>query len=67
MSWTWLGLDVAGENVDEPPVEVPAFSSQADAETWLGEHWRDLAGGGIDSVALTEGDRTEYVMSLNPS
>src|SRR5215217_8580291 len=41
MSWTWKV-----ETSDGTPVELgfeaPEFSSQSDAESWLGEVWREL-------------------------
>lgn len=43
------------------------FPSQADAETWLGETWRDLLGGGVEDVTLCEEQRVVYgPMSLRP-
>ncbi len=43
------------------------FGSQADAESWVGQTWRELAAAGIASVTLVEGDRVEYRMSLLPA
>ena len=44
------------------------FSSQADAESWVGEFCADLAELGVDAVTLLEADRTVYgPMSLHPS
>jgi len=43
------------------------FPSQADAETWLGETWRDLLAGGVEDVTLCEEQRVVYgPMSLRP-
>lgn len=43
------------------------FSSQADAETWLGTVWRELAADGVTAASLFEGDRLVYgPMSLEP-
>ena len=61
MTWTWRYEDGEGRPVDGPG-EV--FSSQADAESWVGQTWRDLAAGGIATVTLLEDDRSEYRMSL---
>lgn len=33
---------------------------QGDAESWLGETWRELLAAGIDAVTLLEGDRIVY-------
>ena len=64
MPWSWRY-----QNVDGQPVAGPAetFSSQADAESWIGQTWRELAAAGVTSVVLTEDDRVEYKMSLLPS
>lgn len=44
------------------------FASQADAETWLGTVWRDLAADGVSAASLFEDDRLVYgPMSLEPS
>jgi hypothetical protein len=45
----------------------PRFTSQGDAESWVGECWRELLEDGVDSVVLLEGDREVYgPMSLAP-
>ncbi|HEU4425117.1 MAG TPA: hypothetical protein VFR67_21515 [Pilimelia sp.] len=64
MPWSWRY-----EGTDGRPVAGPAetFGSQADAESWIGQTWRDLAAGGITSVALVEDNRVEYRMSLLPA
>jgi hypothetical protein len=42
------------------------FVSQADAESWVGETWAELAGEGVAGVTLFEGDRSVYgPMSLS--
>jgi hypothetical protein len=64
MPWSWRY-----ENVDGQPVTGPAetFSSQADAESWIGQEWRALAESGVAKVVLVEDDRVEYPMSLLPA
>jgi hypothetical protein len=64
MPWNWRY-----ENVDGKPVTGPAetFSSQADAESWIGQEWRTLAEAGVAQVALIEDDRVDYQMSLLPA
>ena len=64
MPWSWRY-----EGTDGQPLTGPAesFSSQADAESWLGQTWRELATAGISSVSLVEDDRVEYRMSLMPT
>jgi hypothetical protein len=40
--------------------------SQADAESWIGEVWAELASAGVDAVTLFEHDRAVYgPMSLS--
>ena len=42
------------------------FASQADAESWVGEIWSELAAEGVDAVMLFEHDRQVYgPMSLH--
>ena len=63
MSWTWHFTDATGQPLDDEPSE---HSSQGDAESWLGETWRDLADKGAVTAILKEDDRTEYEMPLTP-
>lgn len=61
MAWSWRyeaedGRRDAGGS--EP------FSSQSDAESWLGQAWRDLVASGVVTAVLLEDDRIEYRMSL---
>jgi hypothetical protein len=65
--WSWRLEDSSGAEV-----EVPAdyagrrFPSQADAESWVGEIWSDLAELGVEAVTLMEADRVVYgPMSLS--
>jgi hypothetical protein len=47
--------------------DAPTFSSQADAESWIGEEWEQLLKAGVDAVTLLEDDREVYgPMSLHP-
>ena len=64
MSWTWRYEDGDGGAVDGPG---EAFSSQADAESWLGQTWRELLAGGTATAILVEDGRVEYRMSLLPA
>ena len=44
------------------------FPTQTDAETWLGETWKELLDGGVDAVVLWEDARQVYgPMSLHPT
>jgi hypothetical protein len=54
----------------EPPATAPepgSFPSQAEAETFIGEAWRELLAAGVEQVSLFEDDRQVYgPMSLHP-
>jgi hypothetical protein len=64
MTWSWRLETSDGTVVDG--VLTENFPSQADAESWIGESWQDLAGQGVDQVVLLEGDRQVYgPMSLH--
>ena len=65
--WSWRL-----EDSDGAEVEVSAdyadrrFPSQADAESWVGEIWAELADLGVAAVTLMEADRVVYgPMSLH--
>ena len=69
-SWRWRFEDRAGTEVDPAGVAaaaaVPGFPSQSDAESWLGEVWRELLDDGVDQVTLFEAGREVYgPMSLH--
>ena len=61
--WRWQLLDAAGVDVSEkhdPSGRELRFTSQGDAETWIGEAWRELSSAGVDAVTLFEADREVY-------
>jgi hypothetical protein len=66
--WSWRLLDVLGGEVavaDEYADQ--RFANQGDAESWVGEVWRELVEQGVDAVVLLEADREVYgPMSLRP-
>jgi hypothetical protein len=64
MPWSWRYEGANGESVSGP---AETFPSQADAESWIGQTWRELAAAGVTSVSLHEDDRLEYQMSLLPA
>jgi hypothetical protein len=67
MSWTWQLEDASGAPVDPASlgVEVPECDNQGDAESWLGEAWRDLLERGIATVTLQQdGERVYGPMGL---
>ncbi len=62
MAWTWRYEDSSGATVTPGP-EAPAaeqFPSQADAESWIGETWRELLAAGVEQVTLLEDDHVVY-------
>jgi len=75
MSWTWRYENRDGETLSDEDVaglgEVsvsPSFPTQSDAESWVGEVWRELAEHGVDQVSLFEGPAMVYgPMSLHPA
>ena len=68
MSWAWKFETSKGAAVSGDHTTADTFPSQSDAETWLGEVWRDLLADGVDQVTLLEDGRLVYgPMSLHPS
>ncbi|MEU2350852.1 hypothetical protein [Modestobacter sp. NPDC049651] len=61
-TWTWQLEDPTGAPVDpaELGVEVPVLDNQGDAESWLGENWRDLLERGIATVTLLDDGTKVY-------
>ncbi|WBB79930.1 hypothetical protein O7606_00510 [Micromonospora sp. WMMD882] len=64
MPWSWRYEGANGESAEGP---AETFGSQADAESWIGQQWRELASSGVALVELVEDDRVEYRMSLAPT
>ena len=48
--WEWALDDAAGRALTG--TVSPVFTTQYDAEQWLGEQWRELAAGGAAVVRL---------------
>lgn len=68
MTFTWRLESSDGSTVTRPGGGDDRFPSQADAESWVGEAWKELLADGVDQVTLFEGDRVVYgPMSLHPS
>jgi hypothetical protein len=62
MTWQWRYQNSGTtQEVGEVSEEFP---SQSDAESWLGEQWRELLSAGVDEVTLEENGRVEYAMPL---
>jgi hypothetical protein len=69
-TWRWRFEDQSGSEVSQgeggTASGATGFPSQSDAESWIGEVWRDLVDDGVDQVTLFEGDREVYgPMSLH--
>ena len=58
--WRWVARDDGGARVGS----APAFSTQAEAEAWLGEHWTSMRDAGGASVTLLREEAVVYEMSL---
>ena len=64
MTWAWR---YEGTNGQKQAGVSESFPSQSDAESWMGQSWRDLVAAGVGAAVLTEDDRVEYRMSLLPA
>lgn len=60
MAWTWRFEDPQGAPMSVPDFDDQEFTAQGDAESWLGEVWRDLLEDGVAAVTLLDGDREVY-------
>lgn len=58
MTWTWRLEDTKGAELTKPT--SPGHSNQSDAESWLGEHWRELATAGVAQATLFDDERKVY-------
>ena len=68
MGWRWRFEGEGGGEVDPGELGGAEFSAQGDAESWLGETWRELAEQGVVQVVLLEDSREVYgPMSLRPA
>jgi hypothetical protein len=66
MTWTWQLEKEDGTIIVAKDLVKESWTSQGDAESWLGEHWPNLLKAGVDQVTLTEDGRVEYgPMSLH--
>jgi hypothetical protein len=50
--WTWTYLDADARVMTGDALVTTWFPSQSEAESWLGEQWRELAAMGVDAVML---------------
>ena len=62
MSWHWRLEDPSGAAVEPSSigVEVLVTDNQGDAESWLGENWRELLDKGVATVTLFDGEDEVY-------
>ena len=68
MGWNWRYAGSDGSTLASGDLPSPSFPTQADAESWIGETWRELADGGVDAVFLLDDDAVVYgPMSLRPA
>ena len=70
MSWHWRLEDPAGAAIDPASlgVDLAEADNQGDAESWLGEHWRDLLARGVATATLYDGTTKVYgPMGLAPA
>ena len=58
MTWTWRLEAEDGSPLAEP--ESPGHANQSDAESWLGETWRELADAGVAQATLLDGETIVY-------
>jgi hypothetical protein len=64
--WWWRLEDASGESLEIAAYAEQRFSTQGDAESWVGEIWAELAEHGVAAVTLFEADRQVYgPMSLS--
>ncbi len=64
--WWWRLENASGEALEVDDHSDQRFSTQGDAESWVGEIWADLAEHGVTAVTLFEHDRQVYgPMSLS--
>ena len=61
MAWTWRYETPDGSTATPDGFDPPeTFPSQSDAESFIGETWRELLEAGVSQVTLFEGDRKVY-------
>lgn len=57
LAWRWRLLDASGAELEAPGEHAgERFPSRGDAESWLGETWRELAEAGAAGAQLLEND-----------
>ncbi|HQZ86253.1 MAG TPA: hypothetical protein PLB21_11585 [Actinomycetota bacterium] len=69
MAHSWRYLKADGSEVVPLPdaATISDFPTQGEAESWIGEVWRDLLAQGVDAVTLVSDGVVVYgPMSLHP-
>ena len=65
-TFTWRFEAADGTLLAPADQPAAAFPSQADAESWVGESWRELLAYGVEQVTLLRDGELVYPMSLRP-
>jgi hypothetical protein len=58
--WSWLYLDAHGNPATGEGLATGGFPTQSDAESYLGESWRELLAAGVEAVTLRQNDTVVY-------
>ncbi|HET9632672.1 MAG TPA: hypothetical protein VFP73_09755 [Terrabacter sp.] len=58
--WSWLFLDAHGNPMQGEGLATAGFPTQSDAESYLGESWRELLAAGVEAVTLRQNDTVVY-------
>jgi hypothetical protein len=56
-NWRWMYADEAGIAMSEPDI---TFTSQQEAEDWLGDQFEQLSADGVAAVTLMDGEHAVY-------
>ena len=68
MAWHWRLEGGNGEPVSPAGIASDTFPTRSDAESWVGESWRELLEAGVAQVTLFEDEReVTGPMSLSPA
>jgi hypothetical protein len=59
-TFTWRFEAPDGTPLASADLPAATFPSQADAESWVGETWRELLAAGVDQVTLLRDGETVY-------
>jgi hypothetical protein len=62
MAWSWKLEKADGQDAG---TTEETFPTRSDAESWLGENWRELRAGGVERVVLLDDGAPVYPMSLD--